>query len=715
MSYSRNWGSAVYLPPWKTSMGNDWEFDAGLRFDDEKTFIYLGLQCNGTNINSVGTQVFHVDDLGGRARTETGYSPISNASNECLTAKLYTQIIGTNVDIAWAWQRINCVTGAESLVEAGSLSSGLPLDADGTLNTQYISPTGTEVHGTWQMIVTYDGTALGTVDTTAENWTPSTGSFYRSSMYGMTDNPDNAHFVFLTSEYAFDNVIAPVERTFWYEGDYNNGSSNGIYNLTAPLITVSKIQQYLYLPGIDGAFSSTIDVTVKNDSNQWGTFTGHAVSGTSYNPSGVFYVADTNIAAGEETLFAGFLDYKTIQIDALNQTVSFQLNSVLSGLLDKPLCPVSHITEENAADQKFYGVVRPQIIPSVQNIDRDFGSESGTITLSGKASLKAGELLTVQIDGTTSQDEFMKISSVFEDSGGSSSFYLEKIPTWLNTGDSLLRNKAYPDDIASAAINGYEFFNDFLRLPLSLYNADGKDSWGGADLSWDIADNSGSNSLRAALESVIISPSQYIYGDETFIDVLNEFLKAAGGGGASAYDGQTINLFVPSPSVALQDAAGTLNYEENALGGFTASKDSPLKSIYIQYAYSEDARKYLENTTVETDFPYGEEKKISTWLINFNEDARNLGFLISTFFSSGATISFQTTTDNWALLAPGKRVDISNVPAEFETAGTKFLTLLRGYDKSTKIVETVMQEITLDTYEFFKVGVHDIGGSVGVL
>ncbi|MCK4521321.1 MAG: hypothetical protein KAU20_02020, partial [Nanoarchaeota archaeon] len=470
-------------------------------------------------------------------------------------------------------------------------------------------------------------------------------------------------------------------------------------------------QQYLYLPGIDGAFSSAVTVTLKNDENQWGTFTGHSLTGTSYNPSGVFYIRDADVESGHETLFAGFLEYKSIKLDALNQTVSFTLNSVLDGLLEKPLCPVSHITEANAAEQSFYGVVRPQIVGSISNIDRDYGSESGTISLTNTFPLKKGELLT----NTSSGEELFKAGQILEDSGGSSSFIVEKIPFWLNTGDTLLRNKAYPDDIASASINGYDFFNDFLRLPLSLYNANGNDSWGGADLSWDITDSNGTNSLRAALESIIISPSQYIYGDETFIDVLNELLKSVGGGGCAAYNGETVNLFVPSPIVALQASAGSLNYSTDVLGGFTASKDSPLKSLYIQYAYSEEERKYLENTTVDTDFDYGDEKKIATWLINFNEDARNLGFLVSTYFSSGATHSFETRASNWDTLAPGKAIDLSNIPTVFESSGTKHLNIFRAWNPSTKIVTAVVQEITLETYEYFKVGVHDIGGSVGVL
>lgn len=705
MAYTRDWTSAIYLSPWTIESGADYTLDSGLYFDGNIT----GVSYNRTTYET-GTSYFSF--------SIAGYSVSGNSSqrissgvwtynNKCLTSSLLLGIINGSLRLSHSFHLYDTVSGGASFV--GSSDINWRTDLDGTaLITQWHSS------GTWYSSLAYNGTDLGTVEYANATYNPSHGSSTKFIHWGELNYGD----VIATLEdgtYSGNVTSVAIDRTFWYVGNYNNGSSSGNKDLSSTVLTISPIQQYLYVPTAAGIFNAKVNVTLKNDTDQWGTFTGHAISGTSYNPKGVFYIRDAEVESDNETLYAGFLDYQSISLDALNKTVSFTLNSVMSGLVDKPIVPTSKINWQAGATGDVYGVIYPETVGTVSEIIRDTNENSGTIKVSpiafplGASELKENELLT---SNTVETDEFgmFRVGSYLGESDGTLSFTVSKMPDWLIVGDQLTRNRAYPESL-DLGINGYEFYKDFLRDSAYFYNSANLDAWGGADLNWEIS----SPAMIDALKSVIISPSMYIYGDEKYIDVLNEFLKAIGGGGCASFDGETVNFFVPSPTYLLQDPAGTLDYETDVYGGYTASKEHPIRSIYVEYAYDYDSRRYLENVTVQTDFDYGIDKKISTWLINYNEDARNMAFFTSAYFSSGAILQTVTDTSHWSKLMPGNVVQVNNIPSEFEVNGSLFLVTSRTFDPSSKLVMSLLQEISLEVRDFFRVGVHYIGRSTGVL
>ncbi len=700
MSYVRDWETTTEISPWINTSGYSPNLNGGMYPNNGEGAIHH-INCSYQSGTSIVT--FKVaPDYGYDCLSEFGFS-VWNTNGRGLFIILKVQQKNFDVNFWLEYNTYDEATGKLHLIGSTIYENSYGFDAEGTIELSYSGGSG------WNAVLVYDGAFVCNLYSNTGEFNPTVnencnlGHTYNFD-YGSKDVVKVLH-----GSYTPNVLSVPIDRTFWYDGYYHNGTElagnlNPSYNLTDALLTHSPIQQYLYIPSASGVFSSQVVVTMKNNNNQWSDFTGYTTTQESYNPPGIFYLSNVNIGT-TETLFAGFLDYETIKIDALNQTISFTLNSVVSVLQDKPIVAPDDICRDGG------NTTFPCIsLGDITLVTYDSQEDNYIITVSGSLDpINKYTWLTVAEDISSDNESFTAIDISVEDQ----TITLKKLPNDVTTGAKLYYLKPYTGD---GYCTGETLYWDVIRTSLTRLIEFQLDGLGGTSPYWNLDDIS-----SLALSSVALSLSKPIYGHETFLEVLDEMLLAIGGGGCSAYDGEIVNILVPSPTYLLQGSSYSLNYETDCYNALPASKNKPVKSIYIQFAYDEETKRYTHSIRVDTGNSGGDDKTLKTWMLTYEEDARFLGFYSSTFFGSGSTLEAITDLTHWAGLKLGAIIDVSNLPEEYEyeivdgAIEPTFLVVSKVFNPDTNLVNVILQQVMFDVSAYFRVGIHYIGGEVGVL
>jgi hypothetical protein len=589
--------------------------------------------------------------------------------------------------------------------EGGAFSvSGLVAGTTGGMSS-FWQFSGTE--GTVTSVLSYAGTVRGTLQTTI-----GTSLYFQT----LSEKPYVGHMGRLIAGDGFLRVTgcdyqvklsaaAPSSPPMLsYSGYYNNGSSLGNVDLSEHVLSVSPVQNSFHFPGIrEGVFSPEVTVVLKNNTNQWGTFTGQASTGTVYQPPGLFYVRHPKIMGGDPAIFTGFGEYSSLQINELDRTVTLRCTSVIGRILPRVVMPArklggSLFTRGDHLAQSLYA---PVTIGTVTSATGDSGG-GGTIVV-GPWGGPIPEIQRRDLIAAYPGDETVLVEEVLSWSGSECTFTVKKRPSWLRAGNTLNANMPRIESLKT----GLEFYDNCIRRPLEKNPGD----FGGAPAPiWALADI-----YAAPLADVWISPSHKFSGAETFQDVIRELLAATGGG--MGFDGDGFAVFTPALGQITAPSTGTFSFEEIAFGQqFVQATEEAVARIWYNYAWDDEDERYtVQHEAVTGAGANGKDLTLNSKLVRLTEQAAETTAAMIVFWGGGGVLTFLVDPDYWHNFKPGNIVDFTDLPPSFHLTTARLLVLQRTMDPETEWVAVTVTELVNAASEYFRVGVDQIGGTVPII
>ena len=709
--YTVDWTTQDYLP-WGWTVTNQSNFTLG---EDGLGLKSASLNRNFANqpltndiIYGTMNMKFNINTIDGSTLHSLMVSPFYGTWDDgagdiyrsWIPYYLYTQIYnGTNLKFML---RFN----GDEVLDVAGLTTG----STGTLVSYFGGTSGTDI--TYTMILTYGGSTLGSVFYDNFN----TASF---SISGVGDIPNTQVSgsawwtggetpLYLTSGTFLCEAVelVPVnDPCLDYYGYYNNGSSEGLRDLSANVLSITPVQQILKLPGHTGGFFPEVTVKLKNNSNQWGTFTGFAVSGTPYNPAGAFRIRDKYINGGNEYMFYGLADYDNMVFDSLNKTVEIKLKSLGNLWVDKPLLDLTFFSmvEQQSVSGQILRIFR---LGTVLSASGNIG-ELGTVTLFHNNIIveQAMEGNWICAYGNSDMAQIINNEGGTTDSGTFFGTYTMNIPDWLSVGQIINANLSTMQTNVSIPL--WQFAVDTLNASSALYfNRLYNELY--IPFPWFIA-------YTFYYSDLTTSPTIKIQGNEKLMDVLQDIINSYAGFAHCSTN--VMNVFVPTLDFLLQEPENTLDYEEDLYQDFTYTTSPKVREITYDYNYNDDTKKFESFLSVvineaQTD---GETMNLKSKIIGRTEDALAAAYIIGLFYDSNIILNIVTKPTNWNTLQLGKTVSITNIPTEFAILTDTFLTISRTFDPQTKMVRAQLMGLPPLEEDFFRVGVDYIGGDVEVL
>lgn len=489
-------------------------------------------------------------------------------------------------------------------------------------------------------------------------------------------------------------AIPLVAPTLFYEGTYNNGSNVGVVNLSTAVITHGPLQQGMFFPSAGaGVFSAEVEVTVKDDSGQWGSFVG-STPATSYHPPGLFRIRNININAAEEDLFAGFINPSSIDYDEKSQTVKFRLESLFHKLEDTPVVTPQAVAtwdpRSEASDQN--NLYAPCELGTVASVVGFYG-DAATVTITGWGlpTIEVDDLITLRTDGK----ELCAVESVTSSTPAGAVFTVAKRPSWLLPGALLNANVPRIE-------NSRTLLQFYQRTYLYCFNSLGEAFWGGAT---PLTLNPSERSM-IALQDFPIQPSHKYNGMETFGEILYDVLALTGGG--AGWNGAGISIFLPTPSVVNDPIASSTDPDEDFWDLKLSGGMAPLQEITIRYGWDDTTKRYTKTYT-KTEEGEGRVLSVSSRLLSAEAEASELASILILYYRGNKTRSCMILPELWSVYGLGARLNIEDVLMRDE------MVLSRAYNPSLNMVavETVqVNDVNIASY--FQVG-DNIGGTKKVL
>lgn len=566
-------------------------------------------------------------------------------------------------------------------------------DFQGTISS-YWSFSGSV--GTMQAAVHSGGSALGTLDVSL-----GTDVYFEDiaiSPYVGIGVACQANSTLRVQESEFQVTPATAmplaAPTLFYEGTYNDGSSVGVVNLSSLVIKTTPLQQGMYFPSAgEGVFSAEVNVTVKDDSGQWGTFVG-STPADSFHPPGLFYVRNSNINAGEEDLFVGFINPASIEYDEQALTVSFELESIFHKLQDTPVVtPQAVATFDPRSDESDQNnIFAPREFGIVSSVVGLYG-QPATVTVigAGLPVVETDDLITLRTDG----DELCAIEAVTSSTGVSAVFTVSKRPLWLLSGELLNAN-------VPRLVNSKTLLQFYQRAYLYPFGKLGEVFWGGASpMALDPSVKS-----AIALQDFPIQPSHKYNGMETFGEILADVMGLTGGG--AGWNGNGISIFLPTPSVVNDPGSATTDPDEVFWDSKITGGLQPLQEVTLKYAWDDETKRYTK-TYHKTEDREGRALSISSRLLSGEAEAAEMASILMLYYRGNKTRSALILPALWNTYGLGARIMIENELMRDE------MVLSRAYDPAANMVSVETVQINeLETESYFQVG-DDIGGTKKVL
>lgn len=639
-------------------------------------------------------EFYNIDFYYGLTNIQFGAYLKANVSDGTLALTLGHQ--GEFNDLLWL---VGEITEFDSLT-AGSTGSILSvLSNDGTLGTIVSS-------------LYYGGLLAGTATTTwpLSIYNPSEGTKYTWGHVGHNVSGRNNLYITSGTYLATPLGAAPLAvPTFFYDGYYNNGSSQGVVNLTTDLISISPIQDAITMAGQSGGFDARVTVVLDNSSAQWGTFTGFSASGYVYNPPGIFHIRDLYINGASQDIFIGFGAYENLKFNDLNKTVSLEIKSITSMLNEYAIIPPSYIGAKTGVPKQTYNdsIFNVTTFGTVHSVTGNVG-EVGTLVMyydrkTPVIALDAGDMI-VESGGK----DAAFVGSFLGSSGAYYGTYtIEVLPDWMQVNTALCANKSVMLDTLSVADFYTTQINSAIMFTWSPY-------YGGAytNPNWSI-----SSILAESCDNVILSPNFRYRGNEKPVEILNDIINTTGG--FYSYFNSRLQLFTPSLTMMVQPSVGTIDYQTDAYGAFIYNQNFKTKSVSYQYAYNDLTRKYnlsLYLPLDDSETVSGIEKSFKTRLLQYTEDALQNAYIIGLFYQYNIELSIILDSSKYSICQPGRVITISNTPSDFQIETNKFLVIERIFDPSTKMITCKFMGIPNLEDDYFRVSIDSIGGTArGIL
>lgn len=708
--YTVDWTTQDYLP-W--GWNNGWySFDFTL---DDDGLGLISVNMNRTYANQpltndiiYGTMnmKFNVNTINGDSFSSFRTSPFNgtwafspdNTYSASISYYLYSQITnGTNLNLSLqfnGWTVLNV--------------TGLTAGSSGTIISYFGGTSGTDI--TYTMILSYGGSTLGSVYYTnliSHFYLPTVGDIPATTISGGYETGSEISLYLTSGTFLCEAIaLAPVnDPCLDYYGYYNNGSSEGLRDLSTNVLSITPVQQILKLPGHTGGFFPEVTVKLKNDSNQWGTFTGFAVSGTPYNPAGAFRIRDKYINGGNEYMFYGIADYDNMVFDALNKTVEIKLKSIGNLWVDTPLLNVNGLANHIGSATNYSSTLRINRLGTVLSASGNI-DELGTVTLfhTDRTVEQAMEGNWICAYGNSDITQIISNEGGATDSGTSYGTYTMNIPDWLSVGQAINANLSIMQTNISTPLWLFLYDTIYYACYQHILNLKPYD-----------ARMPVIPMMALFYSDLTTSPTIKLQGNEKMMDVLQDVINSYAG---FAHVSTThMDLFVPTLDFLLQEPENTLDYEEDLYQNFTYTTSPKVREITYDYNYNDDTKKFESFLSVvineaQTD---GETMALKSKIIGRTEDALAAAYTIGLFYNSNIILNIVTKPTNWNKLQLGKTVSITNIPTEFAIPTDTFLTISRTFDPQTKMVRAQLMGLPPLEEDFFRVGVDYIGGDVEVL
>ena len=695
----------------KTDLPYGWFKAAG---SGQPSFAATGLQFAGADCLVLHNRNL-VDTLDTLGTTTVAFSVGTTASSSVNGMGVVPYATGYPQNVYCPWLNAVCngtalmlslgikitANPGDATYQGGAIAySGLTAGSTGTIVSWWAD--GGDGNGTITSILKYGASWLGTLLTPVgtTSYLPVTTA---RPYIGHMGRVMGGEAFLLTRSAVYQTTLsgaAPVSPpTLFYSGYYDNGETLGNYNLSAMVISLSPVQHSMYFPGYkEAVFSPEVRVVLKNENGAWGSFTGYASSGSAYQPPGLFYVRHTEIQAAAVDLFVGFADYNTLEYDALAQTVSVKLQSVFGRMLDRQAVPATDVGAGSPASRT--SLYCPGAFGEVSTVTGAYG-ELGTVTVQGDfvTAVEAGDLIA-----ESGGAETVLVKELISAASGECVFTVANRPGWLKGGAVLRANRPRLTVLNTL----WDFYYAALSEPLGKVD---EEAYGGAPApSWSLSSES-----SGPLLDIGISPAYKFSGNETFLELAKELLSASGGG--MGYDGQTVSFFTPSLPQITGASAGTYSFKTVAYAdSFKQGVEQPVSRIIMNYGWDADEKDYAMNLDIESPAGTpGKELTLSTRLVRLSQQAMETAAALLVFWGGGATVNFMTDADYWTDFAPGKIIDMTDLPSGFHVSQGKFLVIGRVFDPASLWVTVSLLEVPLAVGNFFRVGIDAIGGSTPVL
>lgn len=585
------------------------------------------------------------------------------------------------------------------LAESDPINLGTGFNEDGTL---LIWQEGGTFYGNYN-----GGTVSETISYEYEGYNPSqhsnNGIIQVFSSYNYDE--EDPTLIMTGGKFPITTQSGQITSDFYYIGNVM-GTDGEITQTTkvfdSVVLTHSPIQNAMSFTGNPGVFSSEVTVTIDNSTGFWTDFVNP--EGSLYLPPGLFYIKDVS-TLGNIILFAGFIDYQRTVIDSVNKTVAIQLTSVLDKLTSQNIACIEGEASTSYAD---VGVVTA-ITPSPDSTLVAFSTTPITIyenelirIKNDTMSMKFGKALadgSINTEGTYQ----VEIDGVFE----------------CSVGNTLERKMRYPSNLYESERGLFSIFSEVvipsLTQDVSLF--------GGAASYMYV-----SPVMESWMSSLNVSPSHYLYGDETVLEVMNDLCKTYTLGIGCA-DGQALKVLAPSQMVVANAGAisGTINYSTDVFQGHSISLSDDVRQIIIRYGKAYDSSNYpltyIKDYSSEGEEPEflqtnsGIIHRVDTYFIRQSADAEKIASNYKLFMGGCAgNLVFLTDASKYSYTQPGQYIAITNIPDDFLTNPIYpyYLITSQVYDRESKMLQVIAQNLRYAAGDFFTVGVHSINSDVPV-
>lgn len=707
---SVNWATKTELPyGWYRAAGpGEPTFSSGLQFHGSPSLVMHDKNLL-SSLSTLGTSVvrFSIGTTTQSSVNHIAMVPYAlSYPSEGVYCPSMTAVCKSTALMLTVQCKVNSDPGDMTFEGVALSVSGLTAPSTGTLSSSWHYSSGDD--GTVVSVLTYNGTTQGTLQTTVGTDLYVQLTSERPYVGHMGRKIVGDGFLKLTGcdyQVTLAAVAPSTTPTLSYSGYYSNGSQLGNYDLSSHVLDVSPVQNSFYFPGVKaGIFSPEVTVTLKNDTNQWGTFTGYASTGTVYQPPGLFYVRHPKVMAGEPSIFTGFADYSTLKINDTDRTVTVKLESVIGRMLKKSIMPArtlggSLFVRGEHDEQSLYAPITAGTVTTATG----YYGEEGTVVLGRYAGYAIPEIQARDLVAVYPGDETVLVQEVIDWDTEECTFTVKKRPSWLRAGETVNVNKPRIESLKTAL----EFYEKCIQKPLEKIAGD----YGGAPAPiWALGD-----SYATALTDVLISPSHKFSGAETLQEIINEMLAATGGG--MGFDGQGIAVFTPSLNQLTATTQGTFVFSEIAYGQkFIQSTEEAVARVWYNYGWDDDDEKFtVQLEAVAAAGVNGKDITLNSKLVRLTEQAAEATASLIVFWGGGGVLSFMVDPSYWVNFKPGSIADFSDLPASFHVTTAKMLVLQRTIDPETEWLTVTVTELVNAAVEYFRVGVDSIGGDMPVI